>query len=299
MDCQEIERQFEDLLEERLTDPERRAAQAHLAICERCRELFEIAQGNRALLVPEAQEDLTRAILERTSGLPCRRAEASLCDLVDGTLLDEDAELTSLHLEHCAGCQRLAETLTWMRRELPEMAELEPAAGFSAEVLRATARLHAPGSGLWAGLRERWQRWIIRPRFTWEAAYICTVLLGLIVSIPNSPVRQLPPKTLTVLQSNLGAALNPDAWAPEVRARLSLLGEQAWQRTGFKVVGEVERLTDRAVERYDRVQEPFTDLRRHGSALRSAVANKNFVYAAIYLGRMRDDLLQIWHQVWQ
>ena len=141
MDCRVWEELLDDYLAGKLPPAQRRAAEEHLAACPDCRELLDTVRGNLGSLQAPVAEDLTDAILARTSGPACPRAEEQLCDLVSGALAAGEAQLVRAHLEHCRRCQALAVTLRWLLPELREMGEVRPDAAFTADVLRATAPL--------------------------------------------------------------------------------------------------------------------------------------------------------------
>ena len=295
MRCQDLEELLDALLEGALDTHRHREAQAHLVGCARCRELIETARGNRELLAPEKALDLTRSILDRTSGPACARAQAQLCDWVDRALSGINAELVTQHLEHCGPCQELERALTWMRGELAGMARIEPDPRFTPEVLRAT--VWRPRRGRVARWRERWLELVLRPRFSWEAAYVFTLLLGLVVSIPKSPARELPPQAMTVLQGSMADVFRPSVWE-QPRARLEGMGLELWERSVGRATGRAQRTESDLRTRWRRIQPPLADLRRHAAVARRALADKNFVYASLFWGRMRDDLGRIWQALW-
>ena len=88
MDCRELEDRLEALLDGELDELERRRCARHLEGCPSCREL---AEPIAAAVAPPA--DLVGAVLARTSGSACGRAESLLCDWLDGELTGADREL--------------------------------------------------------------------------------------------------------------------------------------------------------------------------------------------------------------
>ncbi len=182
MDCREFEDRLDVLQAGLLSREEEAYAEEHIRVCARCRALLAAVRGECDSLTPEAEEDLTTAIMSQTTGTACFEAENILCDSVDGVLGRDDQEILSLHLAHCRDCGSLAETLAELRRVLPEMATLEPDAQFTADVLRVVSAGRRPKSRL--DLSGWWYRLIRRPRFAWEAAYVGTLLLLLALGNP-------------------------------------------------------------------------------------------------------------------
>jgi len=143
-----------------------------------------------------------QGVLGRTTGSACEKACAQLPDLADGRLADLDRQLVQAHLEHCTACRAVAVALGWLDPLLPELAELDPGPAFTAAVVRRTTgaehsltRAARRGETVGpAGLMDRaarwWRRLLFRPRFALEAAYVATVILVLLASVPGAPLRQ-------------------------------------------------------------------------------------------------------------
>jgi Putative zinc-finger len=143
--------------------------------------------------------EFVRNVLSRTSGSPCERACEQLPDLAGGNLGDMDRQLVQAHLEHCDGCRSVAVVLGWMQPLLPDMAELDPGPAFTRRVIsRTTGAVHplerAARRGETVGplelvdrLARWWQKQIFRPRFAMEVAYVATVILVLLTSVPGAP----------------------------------------------------------------------------------------------------------------
>jgi anti-sigma factor RsiW len=135
---------------------------------------------NDAFLPPEAALDLTRAILARTSGSPCRRLRDLACAFVDGGLESGSESLVRAHLETCPGCAALVSALAASQRVLPRLAHLDPGPWFTQRVLRATVHQRAQPS--------TWWKLMHRPRIALEAAYLGATagLLGLSLPLPST-----------------------------------------------------------------------------------------------------------------
>ncbi|MDY0110967.1 MAG: zf-HC2 domain-containing protein [Candidatus Krumholzibacteria bacterium] len=154
--------------------------------------------------------DLTRRILDQTSGPACARAEQLLGGRWDGELERVDAELLAAHLARCGDCRALAAALERLQPLLPLLAEREPGPAFTAAVLAATSRRQAatgrepltqiaPRPRLataasltllehWAGrlqrsVRRAWER----PRFALEAAWAAAAVATLLLFSPMAP----------------------------------------------------------------------------------------------------------------
>lgn len=202
MNCSGFEDRLEKYQEGKLTPEDRRAVEEHLTACAFCRELMEIASESLHIAPIDPPQDLARAILERTSGPACRRAREHLCDFVDGNLEAGYGEILSLHMAHCSDCSALAASLAELKETLPQMGELEPGIHFASRVLRATSRLlPEPRPNPWLRIQQWWQRLIQRPRFSWEAAYLATILLVSVLGNPLTAFRDLSLRVGEVYQS--------------------------------------------------------------------------------------------------
>ena len=158
-------------------------------------------------------EKFVQGVLGRTTGSACGRCLDLLPDLTDGALEDLDRQLVQGHLEHCTGCRAVAVTLGWITPLLPGMAEIDPGEAFTSAVLDATTRRKAwdeAGPTGAAGLVDRlgrwWERQILKPQFTFQAAYVATVILVLLTAVPGAPLKGAPGKALEVIQAGPQAA---------------------------------------------------------------------------------------------
>lgn len=199
MTCESFETRLDALLDGRCSADQWREADAHVAGCLRCRRVFDALSGRADDMDDEGHESLSQAVVARTSGGACGAARDRLCDLVDGALLPFDSRLVEGHLAHCLACAALASALEESSSLLPSFAELEPRVGIVRDVLAATSRRQADatfgvharpslfGSGS-TGLRERVSAWIARvaqrPRFSFEVAYVLTLLLLVVFGNP-------------------------------------------------------------------------------------------------------------------
>lgn len=186
MNCRTLEQCLDACLEGKLTDEERGSLDRHLESCGACRHLLSIARGevNPAAGIPEG---FTESVLERTGGSPCVRARQLLCEYVDGHLSPPDFELVCAHLDNCQRCVALAAGLSELQNHLPGMAEIEPDPVFTAAVLRRFSALADHRADPWTRVHQWWLNLVRRPRFSWEAAYVGTLLLVLAFGNPLSP----------------------------------------------------------------------------------------------------------------
>lgn len=109
--------------------------------------------------------------------MTCREFEARLGRVLEGTLPVEDHARA---VRHAAACRSCAELVEPMGPALVPIA-VEPPASFVTSVM---ARTSGSARASWA---ETWRRWMLRPRFAWEAAYVGVVLLTLACATPDSP----------------------------------------------------------------------------------------------------------------
>lgn len=194
MDCRRFEDRMDAYEAGTLSSEEQAAAEKHIRECSACRSLREIVSGKADPLVPESRDDLTRAILGRTSGTACAGVEPLLCEWIDRNLGETEQEMLQLHVAHCVNCGALAATLTELATVLPEMAALDPGPRFTVDVLAATRPLRS--STRTARRRDHvwewWSRLIRRPRFAWEAAYVGTLIVLLALGNPAVLLESLP-----------------------------------------------------------------------------------------------------------
>lgn len=163
--------------------------------------------------------DLTRLILDRTSGRACGRAESLLADRWDGALEPVAAALLEEHLARCPACCDLAAVLDRLQPLLARFAEREPGPAFTAAVLAATSRRSAAArsgqrrpapvapSSVIAGWAQRWRvgwrRTWQRPRFALEAAWTAAALVSLLFWSPLVPA-ETPAKVGPAVRAQAG-----------------------------------------------------------------------------------------------
>ena len=213
MICGEFERALEALLEGTLRERELARCAGHLAVCASCRELIAPMGDALAPVASEPPPTFLQAVLAVTSGPACATARRGLCALVDGELDATDRALARGHLAECEDCRSDVEALRLLAAELPLMAEVVPDSAFLRDTLVASIPPDVVAIDVVA---ETWRRWMLRPRFALEAAYVGVALSCLIVL---TPVRHLP--------GLLGEASRARAVASGIRSEAGILLDRA------------------------------------------------------------------------
>ncbi len=312
MDCREWEEGLDDLLAGRLSEAERLRAEEHAAGCSHCGELLAAAGMGLAGLsgpIPPPPPDLAEAVLARTSGSACGRARELLAARLDpeerranDPAAFADAALLAGHLEHCPGCRAIETAFLWLPPTLRAMAEVEPDADFVYDVLRATSttRLARRGTAGWrARLAERasgwWRRQVARPRFALEMAYAGTLALVVLFGTPVSPLRQVAPRALQVVEATpMGLAATVKDLVDLLPGRAGSLGRQAWAETGGRLEGKADEAAGRLSDRGRGAAGVGAELSRHGGELGRALLRHDFVQAAARWSEVRSDLKKLW-----
>jgi hypothetical protein len=254
MRCREFESRMEALLDGRLPAAEEKRCREHLRSCADCTGLMALAGGSSAAQSRlEAPEELLGAVLAETSGAVCDRALERICDEIDRPLPGAERELVEMHLSCCSDCARTAGVLRTMHAELPLMAEWRTDERFVEDVLRATLPLEARLRRWW---REAWPRWVHRPRFALEGAYVATLVLLLIFLTPGSPLEAMPQRALGMVR------VDPIARFEQPVATFGRKAEagarRAWEATGAPIVaagqdkgGDLSELRERWLDRLE------------------------------------------------
>jgi hypothetical protein len=108
-------------------------------------------------------------VLAQTSGPVCASAENRFVAFVDGDLDAVDRELVAAHVAGCLAC----------REELSRV--------------RAGATATPPR---WA---DTWRRWMLRPRFALELAYVAAVVLCVVGTFTDIHVTEVRGKVRTMI----------------------------------------------------------------------------------------------------
>jgi anti-sigma factor RsiW len=184
MRCSDFEKRLSAFLQGDLSSEERQAVLAHFETCVDCRQIAQMARGDFDL-EPEA---FVASVLERTSGTTCGHARPRLCELVDGVLAPEYSRLLASHLHHCRNCSALFVALIELAEVLPEMALLEPDRCFTEDVLAATVTLEEEVIESTNPALRFLETLFQRPRLSWEAAYLGTLLvMGIWAGLAQHP----------------------------------------------------------------------------------------------------------------
>ncbi len=216
MDCRSLEERLDSYLGRTLSEEESALLDQHLGSCQECRRLVAAASGAMELRARDDQE-LVRSILVRTAGSPCLRCRELICEYVDEVLNPEDSELIRAHLNHCPQCAALAEGLANLRNDLPALAEIEPDPLFTAAVTRRLSAWRNRPADRSERLRQWWLNLVRRPRFSWEAAYVGTLLFVLAFANP-----------LSLSYGSLRNIASPDSAPRAAWVRLTQKAPEVW-----------------------------------------------------------------------
>jgi hypothetical protein len=227
---------------------------SHIESCAECAALAASLEHTEA-----ADEDLTRAVLSRTTQDACKQSAEKIPGWIDGTVDTLDAELIAGHVAHCVDCGALAAVMRSMSVDLPTLAEIKPDTQFVDDVMAATAdRLPEwvdetlaafaevePDSRFlhdvmavtayktpalsWGARVEQWVAGLVqRPRIAWEGAYLATVFLVLLVGFPGSPLAGVSQKALELAQTDPNKIEQPFV---EFEAGINTVATEAWFST--------------------------------------------------------------------
>lgn len=303
MNCDRFETILESWLEGRLSDVEKHAADAHLRGCETCRGLVDAMRASLATLASDEWSvpapDLASSILARTSGPACGRAQALLCDLVDGALGAPDAQLVGTHLAHCTRCAALHATIAWLSAQLPRMAMLEPDEEIIESIVAATSGVpeRQPGwTERWRrGAVEAWRRALARPRFAWEAAYVATIVIVLLFGTSYSPFRSVPPRALAIVQLDpRGAAQGAGQHLRALHGGIGAAGQATWDVTGARAADGIRARASEYADHRPGMHEAWSGLELHWDDLGRALRSRNLAGAGLVLRSLQEDAGALW-----
>lgn len=293
MDCRRFEEQLEPLLTGELPASEVSRVEAHRDACERCARLLAIVQGDHDVAEAPDGDAFVAALMRKTAGSPCTRAEANLCAWVDGELEASEADLVALHVEHCAQCAAVAAALRLLAHDLAGMAEIDPGPGFTSAVLARTRGAAPHPARAWAArLREEWQGLLLRPRAALELATAGCFVLLILCGLPFSPMREVPRRALSVAQ------INPVAVATSSAQRAQPLWNDYvvpfWDQTGGRMVQGVRAAADDFAAQRPRAAEALTGLRTHTSEAGHALWKRDGQQFSQAVGALGDDFDSLW-----
>ena len=298
MNCEHFIDRLEGLLDGVLPADEQVRALAHAASCPDCRLIHESTCDPFESPGDEVPANLTVAILARTSGPTCGRAQERLGEHVDGGLDRADRELVDAHLRHCGDCAALATALVRLDDDLPAFAALQPDAELTAAVLARTRagtdRASAAGrvttlkdrvrraaragraAVLQESIRRAGRRFLARPRIAWEAGCAAALAAWLVCGASWSPLRTVPMEALALVRQ--GAVGAQDAGSRSVAAinlRVTGLRERGVEaaRNGASVVAG--GVLDVLFARYRQIAGAAPDVGRHWGQLVRAVRDRD------------------------
>lgn len=208
-------------------------------------------------------DDLTRSILEATTGPTCASARERLCDWVDGRLEGVDEGLVALHAGSCPECAGLAAALRSMERDLPGLASRDPGPGFTEAVLAATEALRT--IPLVARIGAAVQAMLQRPRFALEGAFIGSFILVLVFGTPGSPLAGVPQQALALASVNPLVELREPA--AELEASLSEDVKTAWRTTSGRVTATSETVAGKIGKSFAVILDAFSRDRPAGDSM--------------------------------
>lgn len=292
MDCHRFEEMLEDLLDGTAA---RREADEHLSSCERCRELDALVR-NAGLALPDAPAQLTREVLERTSGSPCAQAHTLLCEQADEAIHGVDAELLEQHRNHCGDCRDLGTALIHLKQDLPALALADPGPRFVEQVMAASLPLDRRLARLGRRIRQGWEQITQRPRIAWEGGYVGALLLFLIFGMPGSPLSAVPGEALALAQINPLHAVQSSPLG-EVPGTVAGWGQQAWDATGRRALSSGGEFSAELGVRLRRAGLASRGFFAHGMQLGEALLQGNLEQSLSVLKNMGGDLVVIWNRL--
>jgi len=157
------------------------------------------------------REAMTGAVLARTSGSACRRAELLMAGQPEQPLSAAASALLAEHVAHCDACRAFEAVVRDARTALASMREIAPGQAFVAGVLQRTSEKQAWATGRgWLGWPSAWelvagwqvtaravgQRLLARPRLSLELAYVATVVVVVMVGNPALIAEKLGARAL-------------------------------------------------------------------------------------------------------
>jgi hypothetical protein len=192
---------------------------------------------------------------------------------------------------------------------LPQMAEIDPGPAFTARVVKETSRresyrkpVYAGPTGA-AGLMDRvgrwWEQQVMRPMFAAQVAYVATVLLVLLMTVPGSPFKQVPGKALEAVQAGptstpvIGPLLDSAADWAGFRADNPL----TVARDGLDT--KIDKVTGSLGERGRRTAAGRQDFAAHVKVMFSRIGDRQMDEAGYEFLQALDAGRLIWKEWWK
>jgi anti-sigma factor RsiW len=254
MSCTKFEACLDRFAENALTDEELRIVEQHLQECGKCSRLAAVIRGDLNLLEPAAGKLLTESILDQTTGSACRKVKSLLAACPEGQWEPQVFSRVEQHLEFCPPCAALVAVLKEMETVLPSLAVLKPDTDFVDQVIRrTTARklVRKTREPAWAKRLGGWWEWCLaRPRFSWEAAYVGTLIVVLVFGVSGVSFQNVVARPLSTVESEL---------APKLEATSDVF-RAGWQKTGERTDRFADSLRNEWVARRQAAEESFERL---------------------------------------
>lgn len=209
LDCAQFERLADRYLTNDLPSDLRSPMSQHLAYCSRCSDLMLILDGQLTDRVPAPPPDLTRRILDTTTGPGCSGIESRLCDYADGVLPVASAVELELHLARCADCSAIVQKLRELNELLPALASPQLDAGFAGSVLDRTTRAMPKAPNWITKLRSGFELLLLRPRFGLEAAFVGSLLFFTVTAVPAGSFQDGPEFAVSLFRDGIRKATLP------------------------------------------------------------------------------------------
>ena len=292
MDCAHFEQRLEAVLAGALAAAERGALEEHCARCERCGRLWASFQAETAPARDAATDAFVSALLERTSGAPCGRAQESLPGWVDGALAPDDTSLIAMHLQHCSSCAAVAAALVALRLELPSLAESEPGPEFTTQVLASTQALQRRQAPVGARWLATWQHLLQRPRFALEFATAACFLLMLLCALPFSPFRPLPQQALAAIRLDGGGLVA--AASSRLGPALQSTAHRAWSGTAGRIEAALAAQGRFLTDEHGTTVSAWSVVQADLAEARAGIESRNFPRFSQALHELGGDLRRLW-----
>ena len=226
MNCDRLHELLDRHLAGGLSADERAAFDAHVAACGECRSVVEAVAG-------ESAASIVQPVLRRTTGRICARVREEIA--AD----DPWSATVRAHVDECADCTRFATVLARCDRTLPELAGVEADADFASDVVMTTVERPSLVHVAWRRAKDRFDRWLERPRAAQELAYAATIFLVLLTATPVSPFPGLPERLLGLARTP-GGGIEAASLMEEGSVGDRMV--EAAQERGGRIVRDLDRV---------------------------------------------------------
>lgn len=294
--CQQFEVHLDAFIAGSLEAALQQALQVHAQQCARCAALLSVVH-NTSTEVASSTDVLDR-VLASTSGRACQQSQSLLCDFADGLLPRVEDHLLRGHLRDCRACTSLAHSLVLLSIDLSSLAECEPDADFVHDVVEATSATAVAAPGFLDRLAARCNGLLQRPRFAWEAAWVGTAIVLLLVGSPKSPLREVPENALALAQTNPVSVWNAaQPHMERVWGSLRVDIEAGWDASGGKVINAVDSKGTQWVQDHPQAGNSWQSMQGRMPTLRQSIADGNLAQASYILSQLGEDVQNLWHGI--